>query len=74
MGVTPSTSVIDPRGRVWEAEGLYVADAVSVTGLVYARHALTDLILNDHFFSVDVPDRIRSKPHGMSISDHLFHR
>ncbi|BGP48449.1 hypothetical protein JCM10450v2_004325 [Rhodotorula kratochvilovae] len=27
MGAKPSTSVVDPRGRVWGTEGLYVADA-----------------------------------------------
>ncbi|GAA5959307.1 hypothetical protein JCM21900_003924 [Sporobolomyces salmonicolor] len=27
MGVKASTSVVDPRGRVWGTEGLYVADA-----------------------------------------------
>lgn len=27
MGSKPSTSVVDPRGRVWGAEQLYVADA-----------------------------------------------
>lgn len=30
MGTKPSTSVIDPRGRVWGTEGLYVADAVRI--------------------------------------------
>ncbi|BGP32264.1 hypothetical protein JCM10296v2_004045 [Rhodotorula toruloides] len=27
MGAKPSTSVVDPRGRVWGTDGLYVADA-----------------------------------------------
>jgi choline dehydrogenase-like flavoprotein len=27
MGSKPSTSVVDPRGRVWGTDGLYVADA-----------------------------------------------
>ncbi|WWD20494.1 hypothetical protein CI109_104970 [Kwoniella shandongensis] len=27
MGTTPSTSVIDPRGRVWNTSNLYIADA-----------------------------------------------
>ncbi|GAA5935270.1 hypothetical protein JCM10213_003990 [Rhodosporidiobolus nylandii] len=27
MGAKPSSSVVDPRGRVWGTEGLYVADA-----------------------------------------------
>ncbi len=27
MGASPRTSVVDPRGRVWDVEGLYVADA-----------------------------------------------
>ncbi|GAA5941213.1 hypothetical protein JCM3775_006650 [Rhodotorula graminis] len=27
MGTKPSSSVVDPRGRVWGTEGLYVADA-----------------------------------------------
>ena len=28
MGTKPSTSVVDPRGRVWGTESLYIADAV----------------------------------------------
>lgn len=27
MGTKPSTSVVDPRGRVWGTESLYIADA-----------------------------------------------
>lgn len=28
MGTSPANSAVDPRGRVWGTEGLYVADAV----------------------------------------------
>jgi long-chain-alcohol oxidase len=28
MGTSPSTSVIDPRGKVWGTDNLFVADAV----------------------------------------------
>ena len=27
MGVSPKSSAVDPRGRVWGTQGLYVADA-----------------------------------------------
>jgi choline dehydrogenase-like flavoprotein len=27
MGTRPSKSAVDPRGRVWGTQGLYVADA-----------------------------------------------
>jgi choline dehydrogenase-like flavoprotein len=29
MGVSPSVSVVDPRGAIWDTSNLFVADAVS---------------------------------------------
>lgn len=41
MGTKPSTSAVDPRGRVWGTEGLYVADAVSRVILSHSALLLT---------------------------------
>ena len=39
MGTKPSTSVVDPRGRVWGTESLYIADAVSLPIMpLHCRH------------------------------------
>ncbi len=39
MGISPKSSVIDPRGRVWDTKSLYVADAVSTFVGSIALHA-----------------------------------
>ena len=44
MGTKPSTSVVDPRGRVWGTERLYIADAVSFAFLLSRRLSLTTCV------------------------------
>ncbi|BGP16454.1 hypothetical protein JCM10213v2_004456 [Rhodosporidiobolus nylandii] len=45
MGAKPSSSVVDPRGRVWGTEGLYVADAVSLN--MALSHSISRFIDED---------------------------
>lgn len=41
MGTKPTNSAVDPRGRVWGTESLYVADAVRFR-LFYCRFSIED--------------------------------
>lgn len=65
MGVKSSTSVVDPRGRVWDTKGLYVADAVRFQPFL-SLHSHTD----HRRRPVRLPLRFRRQPddHGSSLS------
>lgn len=71
MGTKPSTSVVDPRGRVWGTDGLYVADASvfptasGVNPMVTVRRDLSCLC--PPRFGTDASHRA-SSPQNMALS------
>lgn len=57
MGVKPTTSVVDPRGRVWGTDGLYVADAVRSDFRVREPGLI-------NYIAVGLPQLIWCEPNG----------
>lgn len=48
MSATPETGVVDPTGRVWGVEGLYVADASVFPSATGVNPMLTAMAIADH--------------------------
>jgi len=47
MGVSEKTSVVDPRGKVWGVEGLYVADASVFPSASGVNPMVTNMAISD---------------------------
>ncbi len=47
MGTSPKTSVVDPRGRVWGTEGLYVSDASVFPSASGVNPMITNMAISD---------------------------
>lgn len=48
MGADPTAGVVDPRGRVWEAASLYVADASVFPSASGVNPMITTMAISDH--------------------------
>ncbi|KAI1338005.1 GMC oxidoreductase [Xylariaceae sp. FL0016] len=48
MATSPRDGVVDPRGRVWESEGLYVADASVFPSASGVNPMITNMAIADH--------------------------
>ncbi|GAA6001425.1 hypothetical protein JCM10207_006660 [Rhodosporidiobolus poonsookiae] len=59
MGTKPSNSVVDPRGRVWGAESLYVADASVFPSASGVNPMITNMALS-HSIARFVDEDVRS--------------
>ena len=47
MGTSPRNSVVDPKGKVWGVEGLYVADASVFPSASGVNPMITNMAISD---------------------------
>jgi hypothetical protein len=65
MGTTPKESVVDPTGKVWGTEGLYVADASVFPSASGVNPMVTNMAISDWTSRNLAKDMTREKKTGM---------
>ncbi|KAI9753522.1 MAG: bud neck involved protein [Chaenotheca gracillima] len=70
MGISEKTSVVDPRGRVWGAEDLYVADASVFPSASGVNPMITNMAISD-WISRGVAKDLRREEGGQQESARL---
>ena len=66
MGTTPKKSVVDPTGKVWGTEGLYVADASVFPSASGVNPMVTNMAISDWTSRNLAKEMTREKKAGVS--------
>lgn len=62
MGTKPSSSVVDPRGRVWGTSSLYVADASTFPTASGVNPMITNMAIS-HSIAQFIDEDLREQAH-----------